>query len=370
MTDERQPEAAEGKRAPVERDAAAFAEMLSLCERLAGRTSELRGDAERALDRAASLRAARDPRAGIAVSACREALGAYRDTVAHSLRQACAAASVPDDEAPAGEPEPAGAPAGPVPATAGPVRHKVARALAAAAVTGVLGLVGWGGLPSWSTVTATSAGQVTAQPSVTHPTAGVPERSARAADLSAGAAAEPETSRRADAGLSDPDPSARTGQRSRDVRRLLASTLPGVAETLQSAADGVGALRAIGDAAASPSPAGERVAPADAGSRPGAAGPALPDSAEALDEAADAVDRRLPGGGDVGDGGLPEPPAAGEVDDADELDEVTGDGQELTEGGASDGEGSADREEAAVLDGDERSGSPADGVSGDAGLSR
>lgn len=384
MTDERQQGSEEDDRTPVDAGPVAFGEMLHLSEQLAARSSEVRGDAERALDRAVSLRAARDPRAGIAVSACREALSAYREAVDGSLRQACATPQQQEAAEPAGSPEPVGsperAPSDPGPSTATVIRHKTARALAVAAVAGVLGLVGWGGLPSWSTVMATSSGQLADAPSAGPTAAGAP-RPAAGADPRAGAERHAGS-----VGRSDDDRPARPAPQSRDVRRLLASTLRGAAAAPESPATVARALRAVGEAAASVASAGEALAPADAGSRRerDGTGSALPDPSDTLGEAAGAAGDRLPDGGGLGGEGMPDPRPSDRADDVDGLEPGPGERPELMEGAASDGDDQAadgaeaggaetvrERDDPGMLGGDDRStGSSAAGVSDDAELSR
>lgn len=372
MTEEQH--AGEGDWTPADAGPAALGEVLHLYEELAARRREVRGDAERALDRVASLRAAGDPRAGIAVSACRDALGAYQEAVDRSLRQACDAVAHPAAASPTASPEPGSAPdqarSGPEPSAITAIRRKAARLLAAAAVTAVLGLVGWGGLPSWSTVTATSPGQLPDVGSDSSDTAGALERSASLGS-------PPDSSRRAaHAGPADGEDRAAAspdGPR-RDVRRLLASTLPDVTEAPRSAARVAGALRSIGEAAASAARAGEILSPGGAESREDTdeAGSVLQDAVDAVGEAGDAAGDHLPGDDELDGEGLPDPTTGDEVD-ADNLDDATGDGPRdgpgmleddaaSRDGGATgdagagaDSEADAAEEDRGVLDGGDRS---------------
>lgn len=391
MTDERQPGAHETDRTVD--GSAAIDEVFQLQEQLAARGSRVRQDAERALDRAAALRADGDPRAGIAVSACRETLGAYQEAVDRSVRQACAA----DATAASGSASPAvsstplsvGDPSfGSAPSTATAARHKIARVLAAAAVTGALGLVGWGGLPSWSTVLATSPGHFTAPPEgsvAAEPPTETPEVSTD------DRAPRPEGRARV-IGRSDARPApggqpASVEPQHDDVRRVLASTLPGVGELSPSVARVADGLRAVGEAAASLATAGETL-PSDDPSDDDAADAArslLTDGVDSVDEAVDAASDGAADMDELDDDELLDLRSSDDTEDGDGLDGVTDEDQQLWDGDDADGDREAGedsdhgdtgeagdrRDDPALLQDDDGAGaSSADGVSEDADLDR
>lgn len=370
MTDDSQQRAHEADTEPADAEAGEVGEVQRLCERLAAGSRDVRGDAERALDRAARLCAERDPRAGIAVSACRDALGVYQEAVDRSLREACQpgppSTEPPPTEPSSTEPSPieppptdTGLPAGPRPPTGSPasaglrVRHRVARGLAAAAMAGVLGLVGWGGLPSWSTVTATSSGQIVEAPSETVLERAAPEPPADPRRQPAGDPASPAV------GDARPAPASPLVQQGRDVRRLLAATLPDV-ETVAGAPYSVAAvanaLRATGEAAVA-SLALPDDAPSSASETPTGASPSLlngrgtvswllEDAAASVADAVDAAEESVPDADELVDD-LPAPGQSDEPGDAD--------------AGAQPGEGDATDEAGAVDDGDEAGGEAGDG---------
>lgn len=387
MTDERQPGAHETDRTVD--GSAAIDEVFQLQEQLAARGSRVRQDAERALDRAAALRADGDPRAGIAVSACRETLGAYQEAVDRSVRQACAAdataASGSASPAFSSTPLPVGDPSfGSAPSTATAIRHKIARVLAAAAVTGALGLVGWGGLPSWSTVLATSPGHFTAPPEgpvATEPPEVSPDDRAP----------RPEGRARV-IGRSDARPApagqpASVDPQHDDVRGVLASTLPGVGELSPSVARVADGLRAVGEAAASLATVGETL-PSEDPSDDDAADAArslLTEGVDSVDEAVDAASDGAADMDELDDGELLDVRSSDDTEDGDGLDGVTDEDQRLWDGDDADGDPEAGedsdngdkgeagdrRDDPALLKDDDRAGaSSADGVSEDADLDR
>lgn len=359
MTDERQPGAQEDDRAVD--GPAALDEVFHLQEQLAARGGQVRQDAERALGRAAALRADGDPRAGIAVSACRETLGAYQEAVDRSVRQACdaagsAAAIRATSPARSSARSVVGAAAlGPAPSTGTAIRHKAARLLAAAAVTGVLGLVGWGGLPSWSTVTATSPGQpaqplgpVVADAPATPDAPDAPD----APELSVGAGRAPRPEGRGglvEHSAGQPAPADRQHD---DVRGVIASTLPGPVELSPSVAIVANGLRAVGEAAASVATAGETLS-SDGPSDDDAADAArslLTDGVDSVDEAVDAAGDGAGGVDDLEDGELPDTRSPEEAGDADGLDAVTED-RELWDGDEDGDEAGGEPEDSAAADG-------------------
>lgn len=389
MTDERKPGAQENDRTVD--GPAALGEVLQLQEQLAARGSQVRQDAERVLDRAAALRADGDPRAGIAVSACRETLDAYQEAVDRSVRQACdaagsTAASSAASPARPSTPSPVGGPSlRPAPPTATAIRHKVARLLAAAAVVGVLGLVGWGGLPSWSTVLATSPGHHAAPPDGPVAT--------ESPEVSTGADRAPRPEGRAGVvGRSDDRPApadrpASVDLQHDDVRGLIASTLPGADGLSPSVATVADGLRAVGEAAASLATVGEALSSDDPSDDEAteAARSLLTDGVDAVDEAVDAAGDGAAGVDELDDGELLDVRSSEETEDGDSLDGVTDEGQQLWDGDEADGDRDAGedgdvsengearegRDDPALLEGDDRAdASSADGVSEDAALDR
>jgi hypothetical protein len=258
---------------------------VRLGARLLARTSGVRGDAERSVDRARRLSSDDDGRAPIAVEACRDALGAYRDALDQSVRELCDGDAGEQRGGP-DEPAPPGVDDAPAPARSR-VRERIAGGLAAVGVAAVLGLVGWAALP-WGSGTAGSVDDEV----VAHP--------ALPAD---GTAIAPRILRSLPAG----SPTARMAGED-GVRRVVTAPLPsqgqpGVARPgrLQSRASAAGAASQAPPTRASPPQASSTDSPAaqapaggpagqggagQAGADAAASGPSAQSGAAAVDDTA------------------------------------------------------------------------------------
>lgn len=246
---------------------AAVRDLLRLGERLTANSSGVRGDAERSLDRARRLYDDDDARTPIALSACRDALGAYRDAVDQSVRELCREDDQADAWPAAGQPDPRATGLPPRSARSR-TRERIAGTLAVAGVAGVLGLVAWTGLPSWSGLATTAPDTTPAEVAAV----AAPQPSAGpAGDSHAGVPSsqdEPRTTRMAQSG---------------DVRRVVVSTLPAPEQTDDGQPDGSAPTDSTPPADAS------QAAPApssSAGTDHGSAG-VTPDGAAASDDPAD-----------------------------------------------------------------------------------